>query len=114
MAKVKLPLKNGVDTAHFKNRSCPICGAKKLHEPNSFATLEVGAMTISWHGAHSDMKGVGPLPDTGGNVEAIEETNSGGYIMFCSSKCVRAFFNLCVDDLESQTEKPKGSERPGR
>jgi hypothetical protein len=104
---MKLPLRNGTDSEHFKARRCPVCGAKGLHEPNSFATLESAHLELGWHGGHSDMEGQGQQRDKSASTTAVEDTKSGGYIMFCSLKCLRAFFSSSVDDLEAKVRRAR-------
>ena len=117
---MEFPTIKGDSDPHFDKRECRVCGASGLHEPNSFAMLEAGAMeqhgnvagpafdhiawlSLGWHGAHSDMSGDGKLPDTGGRVKIVEDAPSGQFtIYFCSTECLRSFLNQCVDELESR------------
>jgi len=56
-----------------------------------------------WHGAHSEMKGTGDRPDTGGSVRIVEDCPNGQFsIAFCSTACLRQFLNNCVDELEKR------------
>ena len=118
---MKLPVIDGDKNPSFDARQCPVCGQGGMHEPNSFAFINVGAnkpfgedsmvpadeteafFTIGWHGAHSDMNGIGSSPDTGGEVEITKDVPGGQFeIYLCSTKCLRKFFNDCVDKLESK------------
>jgi hypothetical protein len=116
-----LPTIKGDADPFFDRRECRVCGARGLHEPNSFAVLDGGAMVpmgdggaapvfdalawfgMSWHGAHSDMKGTGQRPDTGGSVKVVDDCSAGQFaIYFCSTACLRKFLNACVDELEQR------------
>jgi len=101
-----------------KKSACPMCGKKGIFEPNSFATINGGALlkegtsahmddkmegflSLGWHGAHTDMKGKGEKPDTWANLDLARDTAYGQFEMyFCSTKCLRAYLNACVDELE--------------
>ena len=117
---MEFPTIKGESDPHFDKRECRVCGARGLHEPNSFATLEAGAMEkvgnvaaaafdhlawlpMSWHGAHTDLDGDGKLPDTGGHLKIVDDCPSGQFaIYFCSTGCLRTFLNECVDALEKK------------
>ena len=117
---MEFPTIKGESDPHFDKRECRVCGARGLHEPNSFATLEAGAMEkvgnvaaaafdhlawlpMSWHGAHTDLDGDGKLPDTGGHLKIVDDCPSGQFaIYFCSTDCLRTFLNECVDALEKK------------
>jgi hypothetical protein len=101
---------------------CAWCGTgHKLVEPNSIASISCGAilysskkrdsggpsdkmggyLSISWHGAHSDEGGIGDSPDTFVDIPLRSEVVGGQMdINFCSTECLRAFLNNCVDELE--------------
>jgi len=103
-----------------KKSSCPMCGKKGVFEPNSFATIDGGALrregasasmdsrmegffSLGWHGAHTDMKGQGEKPDTWANIDLARDCADGQFEMyFCSTDCLRAFLNACVDELEKR------------
>lgn len=117
---MKFPTIKGDSDPHFEKRECRVCGETGLNEPNSFAILEAGAMqqrgntavpsfdhvawlSMGWHGAHSDLGGVGKRPDSGGYVKVVDDAPSGQFaIYFCSTDCLRAFLNECVDALEKE------------
>jgi hypothetical protein len=123
MTKLKFPLVEGKQDHWPDNPICPICGRSKVSEPNSFAVLGAGAflmdrktdcsilsedlegfLSIYWHGAHDG--GVGENPEAGFNVDIIKDALGGeASLYFCSTACLRTFFNLCVDALESGIKK---------
>jgi len=100
---------------------CPICKVGRIMEPHSFACLNGGALAldrrrrnsvdailsgfldITWHGAHTEHKGVGALPDTYERVSLVEDSHTGQFeLYFCSTKCLRKFFNQWVDALDGK------------
>ena len=114
-----LPAIKGNSDPFFDRRACRVCGARGLHEPNSFAVLGGGTvgsvpegaaptfdglwLDMSWHGAHSDQKGTGQRPGTGGHVRIVEDAPGWEFaIYFCSTSCLRQFLNGCVDELEKR------------
>lgn len=113
-----------------KNLPCPMCHVGRIMEPNSFVCVSGGAIAldrkglntvsarldgflgISWHGAHSDEMGVGNLPDTFSSFELVSKSLGGQFdLYFCSTKCLRAFFNAVVDHLEERLRKFKTSNK---
>ncbi len=106
-----------------KTDACIWCKKGKMLEPHSFASINAGAilldpddpecggpseqmegyLNLSWHGAHSNESGEGMLPDTFANL-TIAKDNKGGQsdFLFCSTNCLRAFLNHCVDELEKR------------
>lgn len=98
---------------------CPICKGLLPSGPSSFAFVNGGALkqvpdgsagmdddllgflSIGFHGAHSE-----------GNDEAsacvyiADDVPLGQYeYTFCSTACLRGFFNRAVDELESRLAK---------
>lgn len=97
--------------------ACPVCGRVGVGEPNSFAFLSGGAsvaaqntdpatsvrrhgfLSLVWHGAHD--AGVGDDAGIYASVDLAEEVEGGAFeLHFCSTACLRAFLNTCVDALE--------------
>lgn len=105
-------------------------------EPGSFVVLCAGAMRVTdakndcaevaedciafldltWHPNHGD----GPKPhfDAFVTVPVVEKAPAGQFdLYFCSTRCLRAFFGACVDELEARMEarrtKPKAATMPG-
>jgi hypothetical protein len=118
MAKITFPILPGNEDDHL----CAWCGnGHTLLAPNSFANLCCGAvlfdyedrdsagpsddmegyLELNWHGAHSEEGGIGKHPDTFASVP-LKKGIVGGQmgINFCSTECLRAFLNNCVNELE--------------
>ncbi len=121
-----------------RERLCPWCKTNPVHEPNSMAILNGGAMMMSedrqsgsmdqrldgflsliWHGAHDG--GVGEWRDFCETVRVADNCPGGQFeIYFCSTACLRAFLNYCVDKLEaarvsrSREFKPPGVDPENR
>ena len=108
---------------------CLWCNRPNVSEPNSMAILTGGALLLNkkrdtslqsdlldgylyltWHGLHSDKQ-----PE--GNYEyenlAIAKGVRGGQfeLYFCSTKCVRSFFDHVVDSLEAKIKKSKRTKK---
>ena len=127
---MEFPTINGESDPYFDRRECRVCGSKGLHEPNSFAYVSAGTMTkldsrasapaldqdsffeVGWHGAHSDLDGTGERPDTGGHLDIVKDGPGSQFaIYFCSTRCMRQFFNDCVDALEARIKNPFEGDR---
>jgi hypothetical protein len=99
-----------------KGGQCLVCHRTGVHEPNAFAFLNGGALrklnkrmtamapdlegfvSIGFHGAHS--KG-DSQPDA--VLSIAEDVRFGQFeLYFCSTACLRKFFNSCVDELEQR------------
>ena len=120
---MKFPILKGQHANHPKKAVCPQCGNRKVLEPHSMAIFEGGAMfmdrkrrngglhaqmdgfaSIVWHGAHD--KGVGQDRDICASVDFARDCHGGQFeICFCSTACLRAFFNSWVDALEAKVQK---------
>ncbi|MBX7244510.1 MAG: hypothetical protein K1X53_03370 [Candidatus Sumerlaeaceae bacterium] len=101
-----------------KESKCPVCGKSGIFEPNSFAVLSGGAISVGdnpvdcacewggfldifWHGAHTDLGGNGANPDMHVGVPIAESDKSLQFCLyFCSTTCLRSFLNTWVDRLE--------------
>lgn len=128
LAVMKFPVQKGSlrATATTKAGQCLVCHRTGVHEPNAFAFLNGGALrklsksrstmapdlegfvSIGFHGAHSETDS---QPDA---VLAIAESVRFGQfeLYFCSTACLRKFFDLCVDELEQRlTRKMTASSR---
>ena len=58
-----------------------------------------GFLSLAWHGAHDN--GVGEDRDIDGRVHLAKDVRGGQFdLYFCSTACVRVFFNSWVDALE--------------
>lgn len=112
------------DLHHWPSDSpCRICGQSRILEPNSFAALSGGALlmdrqinsggpddrldgflNLTWHGAHDH--GVGEQRDVFAQINIAEDVRRGQFdLYFCSTKCLREFFNHSVDSLEVQIDQ---------
>lgn len=103
-----------------------MCGSAKVHEPHSMAVVNLGALkmtdratgsggmsedldgflTLSWHGAHDG--GDGRDPEIHASVNVVDECRGGqADLYFCSTDCLRRFFDACVDEIELKIEKAR-------
>jgi hypothetical protein len=118
MEKLKLPLIRNEETFWPSELVCPICKSKKVFEPHSMAVLSLGALLmdrtndsgrpssdldaffrLSWHGAHEG--GEGEDREIGCTLDIVRDIHGGeAELYFCSTACLRQFFNQCVDELE--------------
>jgi hypothetical protein len=127
-ASLPFPVMDSSSPYGPKGGDCPWCGASPVHEPNSMAILNGGALMMSvdrqcgqmdprldgflsliWHGAHDG--GRGEWRDCGAEVRIADNCPGGQFeIYFCSTSCLRAFLNDCVDRLERvRSENPPSS-----
>lgn len=111
---------------HYPSKSkCAWCKKGKVCEPNSMAGLTGGALLLNrkrtegwpddrldgflelwWHGAHTSDGGQGKYPDIHEAVEIAKDIRGGQFdIYFCSTKCLRAFLNHAVNQLETKIKK---------
>ncbi len=118
--RVRFPLVQG-EKSHWPAKSpCPVCRRKKVCEPHSFAALSFGALLmdrkkdlggpspnmdgylgLTWHGAHDG--GQGEEREVYCGLDLAREVRGGqGDLCFCSTACLRAFLNTCVDELEAR------------
>ena len=118
--KLPFPVASGNSVCFPKESVCPMCKTAKVHEPHSMAIVNLGAMLMTnratgsgmmsddldgflhfiWHGAHHGGSGV----NTNISAQDIVEDVRGGQadLNFCSTACLRAFFNACVDEFEGK------------
>ena len=69
-----------------------------------------GFLAIDWHGAHDGGKGIDR--DIYEIVEIAKEVRGGQFdLCFCSTKCLRAYLNFCVDELEKKIRKQKSKSK---
>ncbi|HTI98229.1 MAG TPA: hypothetical protein VL527_04925 [Dongiaceae bacterium] len=120
---MKFPLLKLQNTKYPKKAVCPQCKQGKVFEPHSMAIFEGGAMfmdrkrvngglhrqmdgfaKIMWHGAHS--AGIGQNREVYTSVDFARDCRGGQFeAYFCSTTCLRAFFNSWVDALEAKVKK---------
>lgn len=63
-----------------------------------------GFLALSWHGAHD--QGKGKNRDINEQIEIAKNVRGGQFDQFCcSTKCLRAYLNYCVDKLEKKIKK---------
>ena len=59
-----------------------------------------GYLSLTWHGAHD--AGHGNNRNIFKTLYIAEDTRGGQFeIYFCSTQCLRAYLNFCVDQLEA-------------
>jgi len=95
---------------------CPICQGPLNAEPGEFAFVNGGALrkidketavptadligflSIGFHGAHGEGK-----QSPSASLRVADDVPIGQFeFYFCSTKCMRGFFNECVDALEQE------------
>jgi len=65
-----------------------------------------GTLSLFWHGAHDS--GEGMDRETGFMMPIVDHVKGGMFdLIFCSTKCLRAFLNTIVDDFEIRIRKEK-------
>jgi hypothetical protein len=98
---------------------CPICHTKNVGEPHGFAWLSGGALrrvsrnvampasdllgflALGYHGAH-DAKRSHPSA----HLYIADDVPIGQFeYYFCTTKCLRRFLNMCVDEVETKLKK---------
>jgi hypothetical protein len=119
---MKFPILKGKHTAHPDKAVCPQCKRRKVLEPHSMAIFAGGSIyaggrrgipdelegfaSITWHGAHDG--GIGDDRDIYVSTDFARDCQGGQFeIYFCSTGCLRAFFNSWVDALEAKVQKEK-------
>ncbi len=122
---MKFPVLKVRHTKHPKKAVCPQCQQHKVLEPHSMAIFNGGATfmgrkrlngglheqmdgfaSITWPGAHDT--GLGEDRDIFTSVDFATDCRGGQFeIYFCSTACLRAFFNSWVDALEAKIRKEK-------
>lgn len=109
---------------HPRKPLCPWCRKHKVMEPHSMAILAGGAMRVVdpkkqsaematdcigfldllWHGAHGP--GTGEHREVYARVPLAEDTPAGQFeFYFCSTRCLRAFLNAWVDQLDDKIQQ---------
>jgi hypothetical protein len=69
--------------------------------------------TLTWHGAHSSVGGVGQDADLWASIDIADRVEIGQFdLYFCSTDCLRKFLNYCVDELEREIEAAKSNSQP--
>jgi len=124
MAKKRFPIIKGINTDYPKSAKCPWCKKNKVWEPHSFVCISGGALLhdkkmesagpsdemkgfldFTWHGAHTNEGGTGKDPDSWAYLSLVRDATGGQFsFYFCSTQCLRAFLNSCVDELDEAIE----------
>lgn len=116
---IKLPFAAGGEAESREESLCAWCRSVQVLEPHSMAVVIGGArlamdargrgwgpsarmrgfLSFCWHGAHDG--GIGADRDFDISLPITEDTVGGQFgLCFCSTACLRAFLNFCVDELE--------------
>ena len=65
-----------------------------------------GYLDLDWHGAHDG--GSGKHRESFVSLPIAKDVVGGQFdLMFCSTKCLRAFLNVAVDELERRMRKSR-------
>jgi hypothetical protein len=60
-----------------------------------------GSLSLTWHQAHAELE-IAAYE----TVEIVSDSVNGQYeLLFCSTRCMRAFLNACVDELEEKSPR---------
>jgi hypothetical protein len=126
MPRLTFPVAGGNNACFPKEALCPMCKSAKVHEPHSMAIVNLGAILMTnrdkgagtmsgdldgflrliWHGAHQG--GTGKDVGISAHLDIVEDVCGGqADLYFCSTACLRAFFNACVDEFERKIEEVK-------
>ena len=111
---MKYPIDFKTDT-WLKSTSCDQCDGPMPE--NEFVSLAIGAtqdyakddvVDLSATEVTFQLDWQGPQEQTGTGFPVVKNTVDGGCCLnFCSSACLRAFLNDCVDNLDRLIEKEK-------
>ena len=127
--QMKFPLLQGKQTYYPRKALCPQCNEHKVFEPHSMVIFAGGAtfsglkrvkagshnqlesfVSITWHGAHDT--GIGTDRDIHTCVDLVKDSRGGQFeIYFCSTACLRAFFNSWVDALDAKVQRERQKTR---
>ena len=126
MPEIKFPVAGGRNIFFPKEGNCPSCNNAKVHEPHSMAIVNLGALLMTdrekcagamsdeldgflrfiWHGAHNG--GTGADEGISAYLDIVEDVRGGqADLYFCSTACLRAFLNACVDEFERRIAEVK-------
>jgi len=121
--KINFPVASGSSVCFPKEALCPMCKTTRVQEPHSMAIVNLGAMLMTnrangagmmsddldgflrfiWHGAHQD--GSGDHAGMSAFLDIVEDVRDGqADLYFCSTTCLRAFFNACVEAFEMKID----------
>ena len=116
---MKLPVQSGALRGKARTGKCLVCGRAGVHEPNSFAFLNTGALKKTGRNSASmspDLEGFFAMGVHGARGKGQEKRSAGVTVAekaplgqveyyFCNTSCLRRFFNVCVDALEQKLAK---------
>jgi hypothetical protein len=126
--RIRLPLVSKTKSFVPRGVKCPWCGETSRLKQNSFAVLSGGALVkdksgkfsiedkrltawlnLDWQGGPADGK-TKQGADVGTGLALAWEVAGGQFnLNFCGTKCLRAFLNYCVDELERKVKWAKES-----
>ncbi|MCI0478889.1 MAG: hypothetical protein L0Y55_21815 [Anaerolineales bacterium] len=123
MSSIKFPVVKGNQVVFPKDDLCPWCRKRQLTDPPGAAILNAGAMRLTkpecYEVAHDDAAFMAliwhsndPANYDDASVEIAELVDTGQFdLEFCSTDCLRAFLNYCVDELERRRKSRKQFKR---
>ena len=114
--EIKFPVVHGETVVYPLGDTCPVCRVNQIGgENHPMAVVNAGALvkvgpdqyaisedaiaffTLAWHA-----RGI-PSSGRSADVGVADWVQGGQFdLYFCSTKCLRAFFNRCVDALEQK------------
>ncbi len=128
MRHIKFPVLKGKHVVFPRDHICPWCRKKKLSDSDGMAILNAGAMrpiapqcyamadddvafmSLVWHG--NDSPANSHTRNEFATVEIADLVDSGQFeFYFCSTDCLRAFLNYCVDELERRRTRSRRANR---
>jgi hypothetical protein len=109
--KPTFPLIEGSVLTYPRDGSCPVCRQSRVGEPHEFVGFSGGAcsadeanvgeafLDLFIHPAEDDSS-----RGAGAHLELVKDASHGQFdLLFCSTACLRSFFNACVDELERRS-----------
>jgi hypothetical protein len=121
---MKFPVQRGKSKAGLEVEpgQCPICRGLLNAEPGSFAFINGGALrrvdkqaavpdayllgflSVGFHGAHGQVEQAASA-----SIHIAENVPIGQFeFYFCSTQCMREFFNECVNEVERKLSEQRG------
>jgi len=118
-SEIHFPVAHGEKVMYPLGDVCPVCGINPIGgEGHPMAIVNAGALTrvgddryaisedaiafftLAWHA-----QGI-PSSGRSASVDVADMVQGGQFdLYFCSTQCLRAFFNRCVDVLEQEIER---------
>ena len=126
MSSIRFPVVKGNQVVFPKDDLCPWCRKRKLTNPPGAAILNAGAMRLTKPECYEMAQGDAafmaliwhsndPTNYDDASVEIAELVDTGQFdLNFCSTDCLRAFLNYCVDELERRRKSRKQLKRKSR